>query len=184
MYRIARWLVLLALLFVMVAALRKPEPIAIPLSADQVAEKAKQFESKLAEMQQAHQRGETPADVHFSADDVNAFVIGASQRSTGSDQSAPPQLSFEGGEAIVQTSTVQYGRDIYLTLRGTLGVSDGYLAFVPTGLKVGRLSIPASLVSSTLQKKLAEPENRSKLKLPEFIADLRVEDSQLVVKPK
>jgi hypothetical protein len=186
-YRIARWIVLFAFVFVIIAALRKPLPVSATLPPDQVAEKAKQFESKLADMQQARQRGDALSDIHFSADEVNSFVAEASRRSaqsTDGDAPTAPQVSFVGNEVIAQTQTARYGQDIYITMRGHVGATDGYLTFVPTTMQVGRLSVPVSLINSTLQKKLAEPENRAKLRLPDFIADLQVEDTQLVVRPK
>jgi hypothetical protein len=35
-----------------------------------------------------------------------------------------------------------------------------------------------------LQSKLREPENREKMKLPSYVADLRVENGQLVILEK
>ena len=56
------------------------------------------------------------------------------------------------------------------------------MTFDPTEFKVGDLSIPVSLVNSALQKKLAEQHDQ--LKLPEGIASLRVENSELVITQK
>ena len=64
------------------------------------------------------------------------------------------------------------------------GVDHGYLEFTPTGFKIGDLSVPVSMVNEPLQKKLAEPENREKLKLPDFISDIRVESGELKIVPK
>jgi hypothetical protein len=47
---------------------------------------------------------------------------------------------------------------------------------------VGDLSIPVSLVNDALQKKLLE--QRDRLKLPEFVSDVRVENGELIVKQK
>jgi hypothetical protein len=94
------------------------------------------------------------------------------------------QVAFEGNEVIAQAAVQRYGRDIYVTVRGRLGVDHGYLEFTPTGFKIGDLSVPVSMVNEPLQKKLAEPENREKLKLPDFISDIRVESGELKIVPK
>jgi hypothetical protein len=70
------------------------------------------------------------------------------------------------------------GKDVYLTLAGHLGAKDGYATFDATEVKVGDLTIPASLVNEVLQKKLAE--QRDQLKLPPNVKDLKIENGQLV----
>src|SRR6266480_7629558 len=67
-------------------------------------------------------------------------------------------------------------------LAGHLGAKDGYATFEPTEFKVGDLNIPVSLVNDALQKKLLE--QRDRLKLPEFVSDVRVENGELIVKQK
>lgn len=94
------------------------------------------------------------------------------------------QLAFEGDEVIAQAVVQRYGQDIYVTVRGKLGVQNGYVAFTPTGFKIGSLSVPVSMVGERLQAKLAEPDNREKMKLPDFISDLRVENGQLKIVQK
>jgi hypothetical protein len=45
--------------------------------------------------------------------------------------------------------------------------------------------VPVSLVQETLEKKLSsDPATREKLKLPDYIADLRIENGELVVVSK
>jgi hypothetical protein len=94
------------------------------------------------------------------------------------------QVAFEGDEVVAQTSVNRYGRDIFVTVRGKLSAKDGYLEFTPTAFKIGALAVPVGLVNGRLQEKLAEPENREKLKLPPFIADLHVENGELKIKEK
>jgi hypothetical protein len=94
------------------------------------------------------------------------------------------QIAFEGDEVIAQAAVQRYGRDIYVTVRGKLGVKAGYLEFTPTGFKIGDLAVPVSMVNEPLQKRLAEPENRDKLKLPDFISDIHVENGELKIVPR
>jgi hypothetical protein len=39
-------------------------------------------------------------------------------------------------------------------------------------------------MSEMFQRKMAEPENREKLRLPDFVASLRVENGELVITQK
>ena len=63
-----------------------------------------------------------------------------------------------------------------------MGDRDGYATFDPTEFKVGDLSVPVSLVNPALQKKLME--ERDRLKLPDGVGGMKVENSQLVLQGK
>ena len=91
-------------------------------------------------------------------------------------------VKLEGDVARGQFVTRIAGKDVYVTLAGHLGSQDGYVTFDPTEFKVGDFNIPVSLVNSALQKKLVE--QREQLKLPQGIARLRVENSELVITQK
>lgn len=95
-----------------------------------------------------------------------------------------PLITFEGDEVKGRFLTNVHGKDVYITISGHLGSKDGYVTFDPTGFQVGDLPVPVSLVNPALQQKLADPANRDKLKLPEFISDMHVENGQLVVDEK
>jgi hypothetical protein len=91
------------------------------------------------------------------------------------------QVAFQGSEVTGQFATEMYGKEIYITLSGNLGSRDGYVTFEPTAFKVGDLVVPVDWLRERFQQKLAEPENREKLKLPDFVASLRVENGELVI---
>jgi len=88
------------------------------------------------------------------------------------------QVSMDGDIVRGQFLTQIAGKDVYLTLAGHLGSKDGYATFDATEVKVGDLSVPASLVNEVLQKKLAE--QRDQLKLPNNVKDIKVENGELV----
>ena len=92
------------------------------------------------------------------------------------------KVNFDGDVARGQFVTQIGGKDVYVTLAGHLGSKDGYATFDPTEFKVGDLNVPVSLVSGALQKKLAE--QRDRLKLPNDVGDIRVENGQLVATQK
>jgi hypothetical protein len=92
------------------------------------------------------------------------------------------KVNFDGDVARGQFVTQIGGKDVYVTLAGHLGSKDGYATFDPTEFKVGDLNVPVSLVSGALQKKLTE--QRDRLKLPDDVGNIRVENGQLVATQK
>lgn len=89
------------------------------------------------------------------------------------------QVTFEGDIARGQFVANIGGKDVYVTLAGHLGSQNGYATFDPTEFKVGDLSIPVSLVNDSLQKKLNE--QRDRLKLPDNVGGIKVENGELVM---
>jgi len=89
------------------------------------------------------------------------------------------QVTFEGDIARGQFVANVGGKDVYVTLAGHLGSQNGYATFDPTEFKVGDLSIPVSLVNDALQKKLNE--QRDRLKLPDNVGGIKVENGELVM---
>jgi len=73
-----------------------------------------------------------------------------------------------------------HGKDMTLQLEGRLSAANGYLRFEPVGGQIGSLPIPQSTLETALQKMMNSPENREKLKLPAEIADLRIENGELL----
>ncbi len=73
-----------------------------------------------------------------------------------------------------------HGKDMTLELAGKLGAADGYLRFEPVSGQIGALPIPQSTLQSAVERLMQSPENREKLKLPAEIADLRIENGELV----
>ena len=92
------------------------------------------------------------------------------------------QVSFDGDLVHGQFLMEVAGKDVWVTVSGHLGEKDGYATFDPTEFKVGDLSVPVSLVNPTLQKKLAE--QRDRLKLPDNVGAMRVENGELVMQQK
>ena len=93
-----------------------------------------------------------------------------------------PVVSFEGDQMKGQFVTEVAGKKVYVTIAGRLGAKDGYASFEPTEFKIGDLNVPVSLVNDALQKKMLE--QRDRLKLPDYVSDIHVENGELVVKQK
>lgn len=77
-----------------------------------------------------------------------------------------------------------HGKDLSLELDGHLRSQDGYLKFDPVGGKLGSLPLPQSTLDAAVEKMMASPENREKLKLPPDINDVQIVNGQAVVSYK
>ncbi len=194
-YRLVRWLSLAGLVVTVFLLLKSPAPVAQPLDAGQVREKAESFQQKLTELARAQSSGESGTEIHFTASEVNAAMAQATASPDRPQLASHPiphvaddpvpikstQVSFEDDVVRGQFLTQIYGKDVYITVAGRLGSHNGYATFDPTEFKLGDFSVPVSLVNPALQHKLADPENHEKMKLPEFVKDLRVENGELVI---
>jgi hypothetical protein len=136
-------------------------------------------------------------EVRLNSDEVGAAIAqslgtattgGAAGLSANTDlgSGAPTikdqQVSFDGDVVHGQFLTEIAGKDVWVTVSGHLGSKDGYATFEPTEFKVGDLNLPVSLVNPALQKKLAE--QRDRMKLPDFVGDVKVNNSELVMTQK
>ena len=182
--------------------LKKPAPVAAPQPAATAAVNAQSFQQKLQQLDQPKEEGQAPAEVHISSDEVSAALAqaagqipmaAASQAISGlssPDAAVAPgqpevkdyQVSFDGDVAHGQFLTEIAGKDVWVTLAGHLGSKDGYATFDPTEFKVGDLNVPVSLVNDALQKKLSE--QRDRLKLPDNVGGMKVENGELVMTQK
>ena len=203
-YKVFRWVVLIVGFLVVFMMFRRPSPPSLPMTPEERKQQARSFDEKLDQLAQARSRGER-AEARFTSDEITAAMMEqmsepASSRSSSGGQKAsgltpnsqvPDDaairtvgVDFHGDEVTGQFITSFYGKDIYITVSGRLGSKDGYATFEPTSFKFGDLVIPTSAVNDALQRKLAEPENREKLKLPDFVQSIRVENGELVVEEK
>ena len=186
--------------------LKKPQPVATPQPLPVAAANAESFQQKVGQLETPKQPGQAPAEVHLTSDEVGAALAqaaGAIPASTfaqipqaqGISANSPDaaiapgqpdikdyQVNFDGDVARGQFLTQIGGKDVYVTVAGRLGSQDGYATFEPTEFKVGDLNIPVSLVNGPLQKKMSE--QRDRLKLPESVGGIKVENGELVVTQK
>jgi hypothetical protein len=183
----------------------KPQPVADAQDHDAVKANASSFDQKIERLETPRSSSDAPAQLRFSSDEVSAEIAQSTispaaattdQPKSVSTSPMSPDTAISQGQVQVKGYEVKLdgdvargqftakiaGKDVYVTLAGHLGSQDGYVTFDPTEFKVGELNIPVSLVNSALQKKLVE--QREQLKLPQGIASLRVEDSQLVITQK
>lgn len=194
---------LLIAIAALVLALHKPQPVAQPLPRQAVAAYADSFQKK-ADQLAAPSGPASDQEVHLTTSEITAAIAQSaggvlptpSERAStadgnniadlalgdGSPNIGEPVVSFEGDLVKGQFATELGGKKVYVTVSGHLGSKDGYATFDPTEFKVGDLNVPVSLVSGALQKKMQE--QRDKLKLPDYVSDIKVENGELVVSKK
>lgn len=203
---------LIASLVAIVLVLKRPAPVAQKQAPAKVAEHAQSFDQKMAQFAQETQQAQnaapvsspspvgdsgtaqTPkAEVHINSDEISAVLAqalgnaGAEGLNTNLGNGAAPtikdqQVSFDGDLVHGQFLTEVAGKDVWITVSGHIGEKDGYATFDPTEFKVGDLNVPVSLVNPALQKKLAE--QRDRLKLPDNVGAMKVENGELVMQQK
>jgi hypothetical protein len=212
--RIISIVTLVASLIAIILVLKKPAPVAAPQAPAAVAANAQSFEQKLAQLEQAAQQSQASAgysqtsqssqpdtganpkaEVHINSDEISA-VFAQSLGTAGSTSELTPDsniggaapsikdqhVSFEGDVVHGQFLAEVAGKDVWITVSGHIGQKDGYATFDPTEFKVGDLNVPVSLVNPALQKKLGE--QRDRLKLPDFVGDVKVQNGELVMQQK
>ena len=130
----------LALIAVLMA-LRAPSATLVPVSAQDV----KSFDEKILSLEQAHQQGVSQT-AHITETELT------SKLQQGLDEIPP-----DGGTVVLKAASVHLegdgfvgvftldasGKELYLTMTGTLGVLDGRLQIQPSTAKLGSLPIPA-----------------------------------------
>ncbi len=134
------------------------------------------------------------AEIRINSDEISAVLaqtLGTAGTSgltpdsnvgSGAPNIKDQQISFDGDVVHGQFLTEIAGKDVWITISGHIGEKDGYATFDPTEFKVGDLSVPVSLVNPALQKKLSE--ERDRLKLPDNVGSVKVENGQLVMQEK
>ena len=203
--RIISFATLAISILTLVLVLKRPAPLAPAASPAAAAASAQSFQEKVNRIAEPRVPGEGESEVRMKSGEVSAALAEAAgllpsaasaNTSTRSPSANPPgasgsmefaggvpnikdyQVSMDGDIVRGQFLTQIAGKDVYLTLAGHLGSKDGYATFDATEVKVGDLSVPASLVNEVLQKKLAE--QRDQLKLPDNVKDLKVENGEMV----
>jgi hypothetical protein len=202
--RIISFATLAISILTLVLVLRRPAPLAPVAAPAAAAANAQSFQEKVNRLAQPRVPGEGESEVRMNSGELSAALAQAAgllpsaapaNISTSAPSSSSPasgalefpgavpnikdyQVSMDGDIVRGQFLTQIAGKDVYLTLAGHLGSKDGYATFDATEVKVGDLSVPASLVNEVLQKKLAE--QRDQLKLPNNVKDLKIENGELV----
>jgi len=195
-FRVVRWSTYLIAIVSVALLLHKspPPPVATTPQA------AASAEQKVSLVEQSVSQGQA-ATLRLDQTELNSYLANhldlAPQNSaqlTGGGPGAPTASDVEQARSSVRDVKVQldgdqvhayvvfdvHGKDMTLDLVGKLGASDGYLKFEPVSGHIGSMPIPQSALENAVRQLMDSPENREKLKLPPDIADLRIENGELV----
>lgn len=207
-YRVFSWSTLVGLVLTLVLILRKAPAPNVPYDRDAAARVEQKFaaadQARAAGQPSQVQLDRTELNSYLKD---NLALEGPAQAPTSQPQNSAgantnPATLAAGDQATLEQvqSTVKdvkidmdrdlvkayvvfdfHGKDLSLELDGHLGTQDGYLRFQPVAGKLGSLPLPQSTLESAVEKLMASPENRDKLKLPPEISDIQIVDGQAVV---
>jgi hypothetical protein len=178
-FRIISVSILVLAVTAVLMALRSPNATLVPASAQDV----KSFDEKILSLEQAHQQGAAQT-VRITETELS------SKLQQGLDEIPP-----NGGTVVLKAASVHLegdgfvgiftldasGKELYLTMAGTLGVLDGRLQIQPSSAALGRLPIPSMALRRILQRQFDSPETSERLRLPDFIKEVQIENGELLV---
>ncbi len=202
-FRLIRWTTYACALVTILLLLHKAPPPLVETSPQAAARAEEKFE----QVEKAVANGQ-PATLRMDETELNSYLAShLDLAGNGSPKTAPaggvqgapngatptPQ-EVEQMRSNVRDVKVQliedrvkayvvfdvHGKDMTLQLEGRLGARNGYLRFEPVSGQIGSLPIPQSTLESAVQRLMDSPENREKLRLPSQIADLRIENGEVV----
>jgi len=200
-FRCFRWSTYLAALITLILVLHKSPPPPVQFSPEAAAS----AEAKIDQVQHSVSQGQT-ATLRLDETELNSYLAthlemapnapasssatpSASQTADGPSAADVQQMRSSVRDVKVQMEDDHvkayvvfdvHGKDMTLELISRLGTSDGFLKFEPISGKIGALPIPLSSLESAVQRLMESPENRERLRLPPNIADLHIENGELV----
>jgi hypothetical protein len=128
-----------------------------------------------------------PADgAGNAANDPSAALAAGDPRSIEDVQSSVKDVKVDMVGDLVKAYMIFdfHGKDISLELDGHLSSENGFVKFEPVSGRLGSLPLPQSTLNAAVEKMMASPENRDKLRLPPDISDIKIVDGQAVIQYK
>jgi len=195
-FRFLRWSTYLAALITLALLLHKSTPPPVQASPQAAA----RAEEKVEQVEEARSQGQA-ATLRLDESELNSYLANhldlskdTPQAAAGGQGDAPSAQDVEQMRSSVRDVKIQmendkvkayvifdvHGKDMTLQLEGKLGAENGFLRFVPVSGQIGSLPIPQSTLETAVRKMMESPENREKLRLPGDIADLKIENGELV----
>lgn len=202
-FRFVRWSTYVVVVVTLILALHKTPPPPVETNPQAAARAEQKFE----DAERAAANGQS-ATVRVDETELNSYLAShlelsdketakpgtTAEQPRGADDSAPTAQDVERMRSNVRDFKIQleddrvkayvlfdvHGKDMTLQLEGRLGAQNGYLNFQPISGQIGSLPIPQSTLESAVRRLMDSRENREKLKLPPQIADLRIENGEVV----
>ncbi len=179
-YGIVSWSLLVVAFVCIFLVLRKPS---LP-PVEATAEAARSFDQKLSQLREAHRHG-APQEIRITEAELNSKLQESlqSREASGGPATLKAAAIYLQGDRLQGVFTVNVRViDVYVTLGANLAASNGTLEFTPTDIRMGSLSVPLAVVKHTLRERLDSAEMRERMKLPESIKDVRIENGELVLR--
>jgi hypothetical protein len=207
LFRIVRWSAYAGAILTLILVLRKTPPPPVETNPQAAA----RAEQKVERAERAAASGQ-PATLKMDETELNSYLTthlelsgkGAEKpahvtdRQGTSGRAGPSWQDVQQMRSNVRDVKIQlvddrvktyvvfdvHGKDMTLQLEGRLSAQNGYLNFEPVSGQIGSLPIPQSALESAIRRLMESPENREKLKLPPQIADLHIENGEVVANYK
>jgi hypothetical protein len=121
-----------------------------------------------------------------AANDPSAALAAGDPRSLEDVQSTVKDVKVDMVGDLVKAYVIFdfHGKDISLELDGHLSAENGFMKFDPVSGKLGSLPLPQSTLNAAVEKMMASPENRDKLRLPADVSDIKIVDGKAVIQYK
>lgn len=206
-YRIFTWVTFAGLILTIILVLRKSPAPQVPYDPNAAARAEQKFEaagqakasgqaaqvqldrselnSYLAQNLQLEGQATTPSTPSATpatapAANPTSGVPESDQPTLEQVQSSVKDVKVDMDGDVVKAYVIFdfHGKDLSLELDGHLRAENGYLRFEPVSGMLGSLPLPQSTLNSAVEKMMASPENREKLKLPADISDIQIVNGQ------
>jgi hypothetical protein len=121
-----------------------------------------------------------------AANDPSAALEAEDSRSIEDVQSSVKDVKVDMVGDLVKAYVIfdLHGKDISLELDGHLSAENGFMKFEPVSGRLGSLPLPQSTLHAAVEKIMASPQNRDKLRLPADISDIKIVEGQAVIQYK
>ncbi len=206
-YRIFTWVTFAGLILTIILVLRKSPAPQVPYDPNAAARAEQKFEaagqakasgqaaqvqldrselnSYLAQNLQLEGQATTPSTPSATpatapAANPTSGVPESDQPTLEQVQSSVKDVKVDMDGDVVKAYVIFdfHGKDLSLEFDGHLRAENGYLRFEPVSGMLGSLPLPQSTLNSAVEKMMASPENREKLKLPADISDIQIVNGQ------
>jgi hypothetical protein len=193
LFRLARWAVVLGCLAALFMMFRQAPPPRVAVDP----EGAQKVGDKFLAAQEAAKQGQSFAMLLTEAE-LNAWLqanltssggtapAGGGQPTQEQVQSSMKDIKLHlvGDQVHAYTLFTLYGKDVTLQLTGKLLVKDGRIRLDATEGMLGTLPLPKVTLGSATAGLFDSPANREKFTLPPHIANVQVQNGELVISYK
>ncbi len=194
LFQVAKWGIVLGCLLALFLMFRPAPPPKVAVDP----EGPQKIAGRLQAAQEAAAMGQpvailmTEAELNTWLQSNLAFSGSAGQPGAGSQPSQEEvqssmkdiKLHLVGDQIHAYTLFDLYGKEVSLQLKGKLQVKDGRLRLDATEGQLGSLPIPKATLGSATAGLFDSPKNREKFMLPPQIANVQIQNGELVISYK